>query len=103
LLEEKEGHDRLWLIDHGICFHTEHKLRTVIWEFAGEPLPSELLANLEKFSDKLATNEASLRTELQSLLSQIELEALQKRIRRVLNQRRFLSPGPGRPYPWPPV
>ena len=96
LLEEKEDHDRLWLIDHGICFHTEHKLRTVIWEFAGEPIPAELLANVETFSNKLATNEAGLRTELQSLLSQNELEALQRRIGRVLSEGRFLLPGPGR-------
>ncbi len=103
LLEEKGNHDRLWLIDHGICFHTEHKLRTVIWEFAGEPIPEELLADIEQLSNKLATNEAGLRSELQLLLSQTELEALQKRIRRVVNQGYFVSPGPGRHYPWPPV
>lgn len=103
LLEEKEEHDRLWLIDHGICFHTDHKLRTVIWEFAGEQIPPALLVDVENFSDKLAANEAGLRSELQLLLSKTELEALQKRIRRVLSQGHFLSPGPGRHYPWPPV
>lgn len=103
LLEEDEGDSRLWLIDHGICFHTEYKLRTVIWEFAGEAIPAELLADVESFSNKLATNEAGLRSELQDLLSQYELEALQKRIGRVLRQGSFLAPGPGRHYPWPPV
>lgn len=103
LLEENESHNRLWLIDHGICFHKEYKLRTVIWEFAGKSIPTALLADVETFSNKLATNEAGLRSELQLLLSQIELEALQKRISRVLSQGSFISPGPGRHYPWPPV
>lgn len=103
LIEEAEENDRLWLIDHGICFHTEHKLRTVIWEFAGEPIPVDFLAEIEQLSDKIATNQAGLRTELQQLLAQAEIEALQKRIRRVLNQGTFIAPGPGRHYPWPPV
>jgi hypothetical protein len=103
LIEEKEGNDRLWVIDHGISFHTEYKLRTVIWEFAGESIPPGLLADLELLSNTLATNEGGLRTELQRLLSPTEIEALQKRIGRVLNQSTFVSPGPGRHYPWPPV
>ncbi len=103
LIEEQDETDQLWLIDHGISFHTEHKLRTVIWEFAGEQIPSELLADLETFSDKLATNDSGIRSELQQLLSQTELEALQTRIRQVLIRRKFISPGPGRHYPWPPV
>ncbi|MGW8252032.1 MAG: SCO1664 family protein, partial [Anaerolineales bacterium] len=36
----------IWLIDHGICFHVESKLRTVVWDFAGEPIPSDLCADL---------------------------------------------------------
>ena len=103
LVEEQDKADRLWLIDHGICFHTEHKLRTVIWEFAGAPISPALLADLETFGNELATNEAGIRTELQMLLSQAEMKALQKRLRRVLNQGTFISPGPGRHYPWPPV
>lgn len=103
LLENRGGTDRLWLIDHGICFHTEYKLRTVIWEFAGEPIPPELLAQLAALSDKLATDAAGIRTELLTLLSQFEVEALQKRIRRTVERGTFISPGPGRHYPWPPV
>lgn len=103
LVEEKDGDDRLWLIDHGICFHTEYKLRTVIWEFAGEPIPEQLLADLEKLSDKLATNQDGIRTDLLKLLAQAEVGALQRRISQVLNQGIFISPGSGRHYPWPPV
>jgi hypothetical protein len=103
LIEEQAEADRLWLIDHGICFHTEYKLRTVIWEFAGEAIPPTLQTDLEKFSDKLASNESGLRSELTNLLSLTEIEALQKRVRRILHQGTFISPGPGRHYPWPPV
>ncbi|MCA9917161.1 MAG: SCO1664 family protein [Anaerolineales bacterium] len=103
LVEEKDGDDRLWLIDHGICFHTEYKLRTVIWEFAGEPIPEQLLADLEKLSGKLATNQDGIRTDLLKLLAQAEVGALQRRISQVLNQGIFISPGSGRHYPWPPV
>lgn len=103
LIEELNGSNTLWLIDHGICFHTEHKLRTVIWEFAGEPIPPVLLTDLEKLSDKIATNKAGLRLELLQLLTEAEIEALQKRISRTLNHSIFISPGPGRHYPWPPV
>jgi hypothetical protein len=103
LVEEQEETERLWLIDHGICFHTEYKLRTVIWEFAGEAIPTALLADIETLSNKIATNEKGLRTELLQLLAQTEVEALQRRLSRTLNQGAFISPGPGRHYPWPPV
>ena len=103
LIEEQEDSEQIWLIDHGICFHNEHKLRTVIWEFAGEPIPPKLLTDLSKLSDKIASNQLGLRTELAQLLAPYELDALQKRIRRVIHQETFISPGPGRHYPWPPV
>lgn len=103
LIEEQEISDRIWLIDHGICFHADHKLRTVIWEFSGEPIPLQLLDDLEKLSDKIASNRDGIRSELSDLLAQTEVDALQKRIRRVVNQATFISPGPGRHYPWPPV
>lgn len=103
IIEDKDDQNQLWLIDHGICFHTEYKLRTVIWEFAGEPISQALLTDLEHLSNKLASNQAGLRTELLQLLAQTEVEALQKRIRRVLDQETFISPGSGRHYPWPPV
>ena len=49
VLVDPENH--LWLIDHGICFHTENKIRTVIWDFASEPIPSELCADLAQFQE----------------------------------------------------
>lgn len=103
LIEEEDNMDRLWLIDHGISFHTEYKLRTVVWEFAGEPVPSDLVTDVEAFSKKLAANDSGIRTELQTLLSQAEVAALQKRVLQVCRNHTFILPGPGRHYPWPPV
>ncbi len=104
--DRKGGHvllgesNHLWLIDHGICFHMEDKLRTVIWDFVGEPIPDELLAGLRAFRRGMK-EDAALRAELAALLSAPELSALQARAGRLLRLKRFPPPGAGRPYPWP--
>jgi hypothetical protein len=97
------GPGRLWGIDHGICFHHEYKLRTVIWEFAGTAIPQALLADLQGLSEELAGTESALRVQLQSLLTAEEINACQERIRALTNRGIFPNPGPGRHYPWPPV
>ncbi|RJP51957.1 MAG: SCO1664 family protein, partial [Anaerolineaceae bacterium] len=54
--DRKGGHiffdaaHKLWAIDHGLCFHEEDKLRTVIWDFAAEPIPDSLLSPLSRLS-----------------------------------------------------
>jgi len=104
--DRKGGHvllgesDHLWLIDHGVCFHAEDKLRTVIWDFVGEPIPRELLAALRRLRLALLDDDA-LRTELGGLLAAEEVEALQARADRLLRLKRFPPPGADRPYPWP--
>ncbi len=104
--DRKGGHvllgesDHLWLIDHGICFHMEDKLRTVIWDFVGEPIPDELLAGLRAFRRGMK-EDAALQAELAALLSAPELSALRARAGRLLRLKRFPPPGAGRPYPWP--
>ena len=98
-----DGRNRLWTIDHGICFHTDAKLRTVIWEFAGEPIPADLLQALTLFQENLGVNEGGLRSELTRLLSSAEIAALQKRVQRLIREGKFNHPGPGRHYPWPPI
>ncbi len=106
LIEEPETPaepDRLWLIDHGICFHAEYKLRTVIWEFAGTAVPPSLLADVTLFLQTLARKSGSLYDEMSQLLSARELTALQRRTRTIADTGRFIAPGPGRHYPWPPV
>lgn len=104
--DRKGGHvllgesDHLWLIDHGVCFHVDDKLRTVIWDFVGEPIPRELLAALRKVRSSLEEG-GGLHSELGGLLSAEEIDALQARADRLLRLRRFPPPGAGRPYPWP--
>lgn len=103
--DRKGGHVRLspagdlWLIDHGICFHHEDKLRTVIWDFAGEAIPDDLLQRLRGFVNELRTG--NLADRLGKLLSAHEVEALQDRALRLIEAGAFPEPGQGRPYPWP--
>jgi hypothetical protein len=91
----------IWVVDHGVCFNEEPKLRTVIWEHVGEPIPEELLGDVRALLERLHTSD--LRSELDELLSRGELDALDERMDSVLAAGVFPEPGPGRPYPWPPV
>jgi hypothetical protein len=97
----------LWLIDHGLCFHEESKLRTVIWDFAGEQLPDTLcqaLTGLQRQLSPEPDKPSPLRQKLQAFLSPAEIGALLQRTTRLLQQASFPNPDPSRrPYPWPPV
>lgn len=98
-----DNHHHLWLIDHGICFHAEAKLRTVIWDFTGEPIPDKLSDDLHKFCLALAP-EKNLYQELQELLSVKEIKALAKRAENLISLRQFPQPNPEeRSFPWPPL
>ena len=98
----KDAADKLWLIDHGICFHAQPKLRTVIWDFAGEPIPDDLLADVKEFRERL-DQEQDLKIAINSLLAPLEVSALRRRADKLLASRTFPDPGPGRNYPWPPL
>jgi uncharacterized repeat protein (TIGR03843 family) len=104
--DRKSGHillgedDHIWLIDHGLCFHDEEKLRTVVWDFAGEPIPGELLECMDLLRDQMESENDFL-DDLSHLLSRTELIKFRERINRILRSPTFPSPGPGRPYPWP--
>ncbi|MGH2706891.1 MAG: SCO1664 family protein [Actinomycetota bacterium] len=104
--DRKAGHvfaddsGRVWAVDHGLCFHREPKLRTVLWDFVGEPIPAEDLAGLRLLEASL---DGDLERQLRTLLGNEEIQALHKRVRRLLETAVFPGPGPGRPYPWPPV
>jgi uncharacterized repeat protein (TIGR03843 family) len=95
-----DGEGKMWLIDHGVCFHDEPKLRTVVWDFAGEPIPAELLEDLRGLLQQLELNQ-ELYARLTNLLSEDEIEALHMRTSALLAEPAFPEPGPGRPYPWP--
>jgi hypothetical protein len=106
LLEESKDSDlldKLWGIDHGICFHSEFKLRTVIWEFANIPIPADLMADLLQLQKRLHIPADPLFKQLQEILNNLEIKALRQRADRLTRQGVFPKPGPGRHYPWPPV
>jgi uncharacterized repeat protein (TIGR03843 family) len=95
-----DGEGRLWAIDNALTFHAEPKLRTVIWNFAGQRLPADLLANLEALQEILV-RDSLLREALSHLLAEDEVAALRRRLRRLIQARHFPDPGPGRAVPWP--
>lgn len=94
---------RLYLIDHGLCFHAEDKLRTVVWDFAGEPIPAELLATLSTFRTHLADKEG-LAEKLGLYLNPEELTALRLRAEALLASGQFpFPPDDRRAFPYPPI
>jgi hypothetical protein len=107
--DRKGGHclldaqNHLWGIDHGIGFHTSPKLRTVIWDFAGQPVPEPILRDLQRLCAEVEDPRNCTRSELDKLLAQAEVQALLVRLRRLLQRREYPRPGPGPNYPWPPV
>lgn len=94
---------KMWLIDHGICFHRENKLRTVIWDFAGETIPEDLCFAIVQFRQKL-TPGSELEIILRKYLTPEEITAITKRTDSLLRNGHFPEPRPNhRPYPWPPL
>jgi hypothetical protein len=93
----------LYLIDHGLCFHAEDKLRTVVWDFASEPIPAELLSALSAFQADLA-GPGDLVTALEQYLNSEELAALGRRADTLLESRQFpFPPEDRRAFPYPPL
>jgi uncharacterized repeat protein (TIGR03843 family) len=97
-LVDEQGH--LWAIDNALTFHEEPKLRTVIWDFAGEPLPADVLADLETL-ETLLSRSSQLREALTQLLSEKEVSALRRRTGDLITRGSFPEPGAGRVVPWP--
>lgn len=90
-----DEHNRLWAIDNGLTFHQEFKLRTVIWDFAGEEIPETMLAAV----DELASSPIPER--LARWLSEAEVAATLTRAEAVLRSGRFPHDPTGHRYPWP--
>ena len=92
---------QIWLIDHGICFHHEPKLRTVIWDFIGERISDQIILDLHLLNEKLSPN-SPLMSELEKLLSLQELTALKRRIEHIIKVPFFPVPDKNsRPFPFP--
>ena len=104
--DRKSGHclvdlqGRLWAIDNALTFHADPKLRTVIWGFAGQPLPGNMLADLQTLHSIL-TGDSQLEQALHHLLDEQEVAALHRRLELLIEAGRFPEPGEGRVLPWP--
>lgn len=97
--DRKSGHcllanDRVWAIDNGLCFSSPYKLRTVIWEFAGESIDDALL-------DLVAPMVERIPVEIAALLDDDEIEAMQRRAIALVTERRLPDEGGDHRYPWP--
>jgi hypothetical protein len=106
--DRKGGHcllgpdGRLWGIDHGLTFHHQGKLRTVIWDYVGEPLPENLRADIEALLRKLECGGPAV-AEIDGLLDRKERRALRARTELLLQAGVFPDPPPWRPVPWPAI
>jgi uncharacterized repeat protein (TIGR03843 family) len=107
--DRKGGHllpaagERLYGIDHGVTFHAEDKLRTLLWGWAGEPLTGEALAVLDGLKEALKDGGA-LAARLGALITSAELEATRARVDALLASGKHPAPGGEWPaIPWPPV
>ena len=98
VLEMAGGHR--YGVDHGLTFHVEHKLRTILWGWAGQELDAEETAGVDRVREAL---DGELGTALAELLTEAELAALAARCERLLATGRLPAPPPGYPaIPWPP-
>lgn len=98
--DRKSGHvlsgrdGRVWGIDHGLCFGTQARLRTVIWDFAGEPVDPAWLRDLEPLADEVPGDVAAL-------LEEEETALLRRRVQTLLRSGVLPHPRGDFPYPWP--
>lgn len=98
LIPDQGGH--LFVCDHGVTFHSEDKLRTVLWQWADQPFNDTEILQLEDIHTKIRGGELA---ELATLISPSELQALIVRIEKLLSNKRFPLPSEDWPHiPWPP-
>lgn len=104
--DRKGGHclldetGRIWGIDHGLCFHSQYKLRSVMWDWADLPIRDEWLSDVERVAAMLEDGKNG-GTALRSLLTRDEVSAVCQRSRKLLKDRVYPQPGPHRSHPWP--
>ena len=97
VLEDEGG--RIWGVDHGLTFNVDPKLRTVIWEFGGRPLPADVLGRLEALRE--AWDERELSSHLKRLLSGPEVAATRTRLEELLADPVYPEPTSRQHLPWP--
>jgi uncharacterized repeat protein (TIGR03843 family) len=95
-----DGGRHVYGVDHGVCFSTVPKLRTVLWAWRGQPLGTDEIDGLRRIRDAL---DGDLGTVLETLLSRAEVRATARRVAALLETGRFPMPSPTWPaIPWPP-
>jgi uncharacterized repeat protein (TIGR03843 family) len=106
--DRKSGHclkgndGRLWAIDHGICFHAEPKLRTVLWDYAGKPIDAAIMADLRALRERMQGGDVLIEA-LERLIEPDETQAMRRRLDRLIARGKHPEPGRGYNMPWPPV
>lgn len=99
--DRKAGHcllgddGRIWAIDNALTFNVDPKLRTVIWQFGGEPIPDAILADVRRLTG------SELPAELAELLDDDERRVLVRRAKALVKAAKFPDDPGGRSYPWP--
>ena len=102
--DRKSGHvllpldaQSIFAIDNGLSFHSDFKLRTVLWDYSGEPLPQCVMSDLKGF---LASPDSA---ELDEVLTSVELDAAMERAELLLESGVFPTDPSGQRWPWPVV
>lgn len=102
--DRKGGHilrgldGRIYGVDHGVCLHTDDKLRTVLWGWAGQPIDDKTLAAVSALIDALSGPFADA---LKPHLTAAEIAALHQRARDLVDHPVMPHPDRYRPIPWP--
>jgi hypothetical protein len=100
LLPTPDG--RIYGCDHGLTFHFENKLRTVLWGWRGEPFADDEIAVLNRLCAEIGPG-GDLRTSLEPHLTGREINRTWHRVRALLQRGTFPQPSPHWPaVPWPP-
>ena len=108
--DRKGGHlllddqNEIWLIDHGVSFNSEYKLRTVIWDYAGLPIPDNILVDIQKLAERIKSNKTALVLKLKKLLNKNEIQKIIFRSEELLSDPVFPKPSSQiHSFPWPPI
>lgn len=107
--DRKGGHcfkgrdQRIWAIDHGLTFHVDPKLRTVIWDYSGEHVPEAYTPDLKRLDEVLSDEKNGLRKEMDALLEPEEVAVFHQRVAAFARKPRLPHPEEYRSFPWPPI
>jgi len=94
--------EHVYGVDHGVSLGVENKLRTVLWQWAGDPIPAEgieMLQRLDTDWERAGPDRPSLAELLGELLTTAEVRAVRRRVQRLLRKQLFPLP----PTDWPAI